>query len=78
VSDDRNLIAYGGLEPVVRSAAPVGEHIRPPASKDGTGASPAAKVMPLVGGMVAGSDGGDLRGRRKAQVRALGAHDSDA
>jgi hypothetical protein len=42
--DDPNLIAYGGLDPVVRLAercglpALVGECIRPPASKDGTGA----------------------------------------
>ena len=34
----------------------VGEYIRLPASNDGTGAFPAAKVMSLVGGMVAGSD----------------------
>lgn len=40
---DPNLIAYGGLKPVVRLAercglpALVGEHVRLPASKDGTG-----------------------------------------
>ncbi len=46
--DDPNLIAYGGLEPVVRPAQrcglpkPAGEHVRLPVSKDGTGAFPAA------------------------------------
>ena len=60
--DDPNLIAYGGLEPVVRPAercglpALVGEHVRLPASKDGTGAFPAAKLMSLVGGVAAGAD----------------------
>ncbi|MCA1224050.1 hypothetical protein [Streptomyces sp. 8L] len=34
----------------------MGGHILLPASKDGTGAFPAAKVMSLVGGMVAGAD----------------------
>ncbi|MFI5823677.1 IS1380 family transposase [Streptomyces rishiriensis] len=33
-----------------------GEHVRLPASEDGTGAFPAAKLMSLVGGMVAGAD----------------------
>ncbi|MGW5367980.1 hypothetical protein ACWES4_06780 [Streptomyces sp. NPDC004011] len=33
-----------------------GEHVRLPASKDGTGAFPAAKLMSLVGGMAAGAD----------------------
>ncbi|MGW0633948.1 IS1380 family transposase, partial [Streptomyces sp. NPDC002758] len=60
--DDPNLIAYGGLGPVVRLAercglpALAGEHIHLPRSKDGTGAFPAAKLMSLVGGMVAGAD----------------------
>ncbi|WP_060954454.1 IS1380 family transposase [Streptomyces hygroscopicus] len=60
--DDPNLIAYGGLEPVVRLAERcglpklAGEHVRLPASKDGTGAFPAAKLMSLVGGMAAGAD----------------------
>ncbi|MFE3139748.1 IS1380 family transposase [Streptomyces scopuliridis] len=60
--DDPNLIAYGGLEPVVRLAercglpALVGEHVRLPDSKDSTGAFPAAKLMSLVGGMAAGAD----------------------
>lgn len=34
----------------------VEEHVRLPASKDGTGAFPAAKLMSLVGGMIAGAD----------------------
>jgi hypothetical protein len=56
------LIAYGGLEPVVRLAERcslpklAGEHVRLPDSKDGTGAFPAAKLMSLVGGMAAGAD----------------------
>lgn len=60
--DDPNLVGYGGLEPVVRLAercglpALVSEHVRLPVSKDGTGAFPAAKLMSLVGGMVAGAD----------------------
>ncbi|SCF97695.1 hypothetical protein GA0115260_105432, partial [Streptomyces sp. MnatMP-M27] len=56
----------------------VGEHVRLPASKDGTGAFPAAKVMSLVGGMAAGADSIDdmdrLRhgamGRLFSRVRA--------
>lgn len=60
--DDPNLVAYGGLAPVVRLAercglpALIDAHVRLPASKDGTGAFPAAKVMSLVGGMAAGAD----------------------
>jgi hypothetical protein len=60
--DDPSLIAYGGLEPVIRLAERCGlsalaeEYLRLPRSKDGTGAFPAAKVMSLVGGMVAGAD----------------------
>jgi hypothetical protein len=60
--DDPNLIAYGGLEPVVRLAERCGlaaladDLIGLPRSKDGTGAFPGAKVMSLVGGMVAGAD----------------------
>ncbi|MGW1783897.1 IS1380 family transposase [Streptomyces sp. NPDC002143] len=82
--DDPNLIAYGGLEPVVRLAersglpALVREHVRLPDSKDGTGAFPAAKLMSLVGGMAAGADSIDdmdrLRhgamGRLSSGVRA--------
>jgi hypothetical protein len=60
--DDPNLIAYGGLEPVVRLAERCGlpalanELIRLPTSRDGTGAFPAAKLMSLAGGMAAGAD----------------------
>ncbi|SOE19467.1 IS1380 family transposase [Streptomyces sp. OK228] len=82
--DDPNLIAYGGLEPVMRLAERCGlpaladQLIGLPRSKDGTGAFPAAKLMSLVGGMVAGADSIDdmdrLRhgatGRLFAGVRA--------
>ncbi|WP_326827880.1 hypothetical protein [Streptomyces sp. NBC_01751] len=67
--DDPNLVAYGGLEPVVRLAEWYGlpalteELVRLPVSKDGTGAFPAAKVMSLVSGMVAGADSIDDMGR---------------
>jgi hypothetical protein len=67
--DEPDLIAYGGLESVVRLAercglpALAGEHIRLPVSKDGTGAFPAAKLMSLVGGMVAGADSIDAMDR---------------
>jgi hypothetical protein len=60
--DDPTLIAYGGLEPLIRLAercglpALVGERVRLPASKDGVGAFPAAKVMALVAGMAVGAD----------------------
>src|SRR4051794_38686608 len=60
--DDPNLVAYGGLEPVVRLAERcglgelAGELVRLPNSKDGTGAFVAAKLMTLVAGMVAGAD----------------------
>ncbi|WP_159049705.1 hypothetical protein [Streptomyces sp. NRRL WC-3618] len=60
--DDPNVVAYGGLEPVVRLAERRGlpaltdELVRLPVSKDGTGAFPAAKLMSLVSGMVAGAD----------------------
>ncbi|MEV7868442.1 hypothetical protein AB0P17_20605 [Streptomyces sp. NPDC088124] len=75
--DDPNLIAYGGLEPVVRLAercglpAPAGERVRLSASKDGTGAFPAAKPMSLTGGMAAGADSIDDmdRLRHGAMVR---------
>ncbi|MEV7075082.1 hypothetical protein [Streptomyces sp. NPDC093990] len=76
--DDPNLIAYGGLEPVVRLAERcglpklVGEHVRLPASKDGTGAFPAAKLMSLVGGMAAGAD--PIIANRKALLRFLVNH----
>jgi Transposase DDE domain group 1 len=60
--DDPTLIAYGGLEPLVRLAERCGlpelvaERLRLPANEDGTGAFPAAKVMSLVAGMAAGAD----------------------
>nr|QIY68795.1 hypothetical protein HEP84_05720 [Streptomyces sp. RLB1-33] len=59
--DDPNLIAYGGLESVVRLAERCGlpalVRERPAARlEDGTGAFPAAKLMSLVGGMAAGAD----------------------
>jgi hypothetical protein len=60
--DDPTLVAYGGLEPLVRLAERCGlpdllaERVRLPASRDGVGAFPAAKVMALIGGMAAGAD----------------------
>ncbi|MEV0849986.1 IS1380 family transposase [Streptomyces sp. NPDC049954] len=60
--DDPNLIAYGGLVPLVRLAERcglpglVGELVHLPASANGTGAFPASKVMALVAGMAAGAD----------------------
>jgi Transposase DDE domain group 1 len=57
--DDPNLVAYGGLEPVVRLAERCGlaeQLIRLPKSVNGTGAFAAAKLMTLVAGMVAGAD----------------------
>ncbi|MCX5309789.1 hypothetical protein [Streptomyces sp. NBC_00154] len=63
------MIAYGGLEPAVRLAEWCGlpalteELVRLPVSKDGTGTFPAAKVVSLVGGMVAGADSIDDMGR---------------
>jgi hypothetical protein len=60
--DDPNLIAYGGLVPLVRLAERCGlpglvtELVHLPASANGTGAFPASKVMALVAGMAAGAD----------------------
>ena len=60
--DDPNLIAYGGLESLVRLAERcglpelVGERVRLPGAASGVGAFPAAKVMALVAGMAAGAD----------------------
>lgn len=60
--DDPSLVAYGGLEPLVRLMercglpALVAERVHLPASPDGVGAFPAAKVMALVAGMAAGAD----------------------
>ncbi|MGO4421976.1 hypothetical protein AB4Z54_25550 [Streptomyces sp. MCAF7] len=74
--DDPNLIAYGGLEPVVRLAERcrlptlVGEHVRLPVSKDGIGAFPAAKVM--------SAGGRHGRGRRQHRRRPTTAHEATA
>lgn len=60
--DDPTLIAYGGLEPLLRLMERCGlpelvdERLHLPASKDGVGAFPAAKVAALVAGMAAGAD----------------------
>jgi hypothetical protein len=60
--DDPTLVAYGGLEPLVRLAERcdlpglLAERVHLPASKDGVGAFPAAKAMALIGGMAAGAD----------------------
>lgn len=67
--DDPNLIAYGGLAPLVRLAERCGmpglvvELVRLPASANGTGAFPASKVMALVAGTAAGADSIDDLGR---------------
>ncbi|WP_051835984.1 hypothetical protein [Streptomyces sp. NRRL WC-3549] len=59
--DDSNLIAYGGLAPLVRLAERCGlpglvvELVRLPASANGTGAFQASKVMALVAGMAVGA-----------------------
>src|SRR2546427_4424817 len=66
------LVAYGGLEPVVRLAERcglgelAGELVRLPKSKDGMGAFVAAKLMTLVAGMVAGADSIDDMDRPRA------------
>src|SRR5437763_10155740 len=60
--DDPNLIADAGLVPVVALAGQVGlpalvaEHVVITRAANGAGANPAAKVMSLVAGMVAGAD----------------------
>ena len=60
--DDPNLIADAGLVPVVASAEQVGlpglvtEHVRITGADNSAGANPAAKVMSLLAGMVAGAD----------------------
>ncbi|MFF4764388.1 IS1380 family transposase [Streptomyces sp. NPDC001292] len=76
--DDPNLIAYGGLEPLVRLAERcglpelTGELVRLPASKDGTGSFPAAKAMALIAGMAAGADSIDDMDRlRHGAMRRL-------
>jgi hypothetical protein len=62
VFDDENLIGYGGLEPVVRLAERCGlaelirRYLRIGGAVNSGGAFPAAKVMSVVAGMVAGAD----------------------
>ena len=76
--DDPNLVAYGGLAPMVRLAerrglpGPIHELVRLPTSKDGTGAFPAAKAMALIAGMAAGADSIDGMDRlRHGAMRRL-------
>ncbi|MGX4694312.1 hypothetical protein [Streptomyces sp. JNUCC 63] len=60
--EDSTLVAYGGLEPLVRLMERcrlpelVGERLHLSAPKDGVGAFPVAKVAALVAGMAAGVD----------------------
>lgn len=60
--DEPNLIADAGLVPVMALAdqidlpALVTEHVRITGAANSAGANPAAKVMSLLGGMVAGAD----------------------
>jgi hypothetical protein len=60
--DDPNLIADGGLVPVLALAEQVGlpelvgEHVTIEGAVNSAGANPTAKVMSLVAGMVAGAD----------------------
>lgn len=60
--DDPNLVADAGLVSVVALAEQVGlpalvaEHVRITGADNSAGANPAAKVMSLVAGMVAGAD----------------------
>ena len=60
--DDPNLIADAGLVPVVALAEQVGlpdlvtEHVTLSGAGNSAGANPAAKVMSLLAGMVAGAD----------------------
>jgi hypothetical protein len=78
--DDPNLVAYGGLAPVVRLAERCGlgvlaaDLVRLPKSGNGTGAFVAAKLMTLVAGMVAGADSIDDmdRLRHGAMARLFG------
>jgi len=79
--DDPTLVAYGGLEPLVRLAERCGlasliaERVRLPVTADGVGAFPAAKVTALVAGMAAGADSiADMdRLRHGAMDRLFGA-----
>jgi Transposase DDE domain group 1 len=60
--DDPNLVADAGLVPVLALAEQIGlpdlvaEHVVIEAAANSAGANPAAKVMSLVAGMVAGAD----------------------
>src|SRR5215213_5405163 len=60
--DEANLIADAGLVPVVALAEQVGlpelvaEHVAITGAANSAGANPAAKVMSLLAGMVAGAD----------------------
>jgi hypothetical protein len=60
--DDPNLIADAGLVPVVALAEQIGlpelfaEHVTITGAANSAGANPAAKVMSLLAGMVAGAD----------------------
>ncbi|MEE1806211.1 IS1380 family transposase [Streptomyces sp. BE133] len=60
--DDRNLIAYAGLVPVMRLAERCGlsrlvaEKVKLPGAGNGAGAAADAKVTSIVGGMAAGAD----------------------
>lgn len=60
--DDPNLIADAGLVPVLALAEQiglpelVGEHVAIEGAANSAGANPAAKVMSLVAGMIAGAD----------------------
>src|ERR687884_50767 len=62
VFDDPNLVADAGLVPVVALAERVGlpelvtEHVKIVDAENAAGANPAAKVMSLLAGMVAGAD----------------------
>jgi hypothetical protein len=62
VFDDPNLLADAGLVPVVTVAEQIGlpelvaEHVVISGATNSAGANPAAKVMSLVAGMVAGAD----------------------
>src|SRR2546423_7471041 len=62
VFDDPNLIADAGLVPVVALAEQIGlpelvaDHVAITDAANSAGANPAAKVMSLLAGMVAGAD----------------------
>ena len=60
--DDRNLVAYAGLVPVMQLAERCGlarlvtDKVKLTGAKNGAGAAADAKIMGIVGGMVAGAD----------------------